>query len=81
MPALARKFAPEAETKPPPQPASERRRKVFHATVLVTRHEEWFVEAESAQEARALFTAGEGHRATSGECVHVEVERLLESAE
>jgi len=75
MPALARKFAPETE----PSPAH--RRKIFHASVLVTRIEEWFVEADSAEEARALFAAGEGHRATSGERVHLEVERLFEGAE
>jgi hypothetical protein len=74
MPALARKFTPELE----PSPA--RCRRVFHATLLVTRLEEWFVEAESAEEARALIAAGEGHRSASGERVHVEVERLLEGA-
>ena len=74
MPALARKFVPE------PEPC-ERGRRIFHATVLVTRLEEWFVEAESAEEARALIAAGDGHRAASGERVHVEVERVFEGAE
>ena len=69
MPALARKFVLEP------------RRKTFHATMLVTRLEEWFVEADNAEEARALFAAGGGHRSASGERVHVEVERLLEGAE
>ena len=49
--------------------------------MLVTRLEEWFVEAESPEQARALIAAGEGHRADSGERVHVEVERVLEGAE
>ena len=46
--------------------------------MLVTRLEEWFVEAESAEEARKLFAAGEGHRSAPGACVHVELERLYE---
>ena len=75
MPALARKFTPDPE--PPPEP----RRKTFHAAVLVTRLEDWFVEADSAEEARALLAAGAGHRAAPGERVHVEVEQLFESAE
>jgi hypothetical protein len=75
MPAPARTLVLE------PEPLCERGRRVFHASVLVTRLEEWFVEAESAEQARALIAAGEGHRAVSGECVHVEVERMLEGAE
>jgi hypothetical protein len=45
--------------------------------VLVTRVEEWFVEAESAEEARSLLASGHGHRAGMGERVHLEVERVL----
>jgi hypothetical protein len=41
--------------KPKPQP------RVFHATVLVTRAEEWWVEADTAEEARALFASDRGH--------------------
>jgi hypothetical protein len=74
MPARARKLAAE------PEPLPARRPKVFHASVLVTRLEEWFVEADSAEEARALFAAGEGHRAAQGERFNIEIERLLESA-
>ena len=89
MPALARKFAsqlePEASRKPERgperKPPSKPRRKTFLAAILVTRLEEWFVEAESAEEARTLFAAGEGHRSASGACVHVELERLQEGAE
>jgi len=58
--------------KPKPQP------KVFHATMLVTRAEEWWVEAETAEAARALLAAGHGDHAALGERVHVEVEELLE---
>jgi hypothetical protein len=52
--------------------------KAYHATVLVTRAEEWWVEAESAEEARALLAAGEGQRSAFGERVHVEFERMLD---
>lgn len=55
--------------------------RTFHASVVVTRIEEWFVEAQSAEEARALLAAGEGHRSAAGERVHVEVERLLDGGE
>ncbi len=69
MPALARKFEPR------PKP------KTFHATMLVTRLEEWWVEADTAEEAQALLAAGEGNHAALGECVHVELESVLESAD
>ena len=55
--------------------------RTFHATMLVTRLEEWWVEAENLEEARALFAAGEGHHAALGECVHVEVEGAIEEAD
>lgn len=58
--------------KPAPQ------RKTFHATMLVTRAEQWWVEAESAEEAQALLAAGQGHHSSSGACVYVEFERLLD---
>jgi hypothetical protein len=48
--------------------------KTFHATTLVTRTEEWCVEAESAEEARQLLAAGMGYRCHLGDCVHIEVE-------
>ena len=50
--------------------------KTFHATMLVTRAEEWCVEAESAEEARQLLAAGMGYRCYLGDCVHVEVESV-----
>ena len=58
--------------KPKPQP------KVFHATMLVTRAEEWWVAAETAEEAQALLAAGYGHHAGTGERVHVELDQLFE---
>ncbi len=39
-------------------------RKMFHATMLVTRTEGWCVEAETAEEARQLLEAGDGHTVT-----------------
>jgi hypothetical protein len=50
--------------------------KTFHATVHVTRAEEWCVEAESAQEARQLLASGQGDRCQIGDCLYVEVERV-----
>jgi hypothetical protein len=52
--------------------------KLFHATVLVTRAEEWCVEAETAEEAQALLAAGQGHRCHYGESVHLEVQQILD---
>ena len=54
--------------------------KTFHATMVVTRAEEWCVEASSAEEARALLAAGEGHRCHPGECIHAEVEHMIDEA-
>ena len=62
--------------RPAPAPASAL--KMFHATMLVTRAEEWCVEAESAQEARELLAAGQGHRCHLGDRVQFEVERVEE---
>jgi hypothetical protein len=50
--------------------------KTFHATMLVTRAEEWCVEAESADEARELLASGQGHRCHVGDRLHLEIERL-----
>lgn len=50
--------------------------KTFHATMLVTRAEEWCVEAESPEEARELLAAGAGYRCHLGDCLHVEVESV-----
>jgi hypothetical protein len=51
--------------------------KLFHATMLVTRAEEWWVEAETLEEAQALLAAGHGHRHALGELVHVELDALI----
>jgi hypothetical protein len=63
-----------AVRKPRPRPQP----KVFHASMLVTRAEEWWIEAESAEEARALLASGQGHHAALGERVHLELEELFE---
>lgn len=54
--------------------------KTFHATMQVTRIEEWCVEAATAEEARARLAAGAGYRCHVGECVHVDVERVEDAA-
>ena len=54
------------------------KRKMFHATMLVTRTEEWCVEAETAEEARQLLEAGDGHRCHVGDCVQVELRDLID---
>ncbi len=50
--------------------------KIFHARMLVTRAEEWWVEAETAEVAKALLASGRGHRHTIGELVHVELDEM-----
>ena len=90
MPAFAYKERPQRsrerpqqrpEHRPPQRPIQHRpqpRLKTFHARVLVTRAEEWWVEAHSAEEAKALLAAGQGHHAALGERLHVELEEILE---
>jgi hypothetical protein len=51
--------------------------KIFHATMLVTRAEEWWVEAETIEEAQGLLASGQGHHATLGERVHIELDEML----
>ena len=50
--------------------------KMFHATVHVTRLEEWCVGAESVEEARELLMRGAGHRCHIGDCLSLDVERV-----
>ena len=50
--------------------------RTFHATMLVTRAEEWCVEAETAEEARELLAAGQCHLCHLGERLQFEVERV-----
>jgi hypothetical protein len=52
--------------------------KTFYATMHVTRVEEWFVEAETAEQARELLLSGAGHRCGIGDCIHAEVEQIAE---
>ena len=54
----------------------EREMKTYLATMMVTRAEEWCVEADSPEEARELLAAGLGHRCHLGERVQFEVESL-----
>ena len=58
--------------------ASKPKARRFHARMLVTRIEEWCVEAESSEEARLLLAAGLGERCTPGESVQVEIDSVLD---
>jgi len=58
--------------------ASKVKTRLFHARMLVTRLEEWCVEAESSEEARMLLAAGLGERCTPGESVQVELDSVLD---
>jgi hypothetical protein len=57
--------------------ARKKSARLFRATMQVLRMEEWCVEAESAEEARALLASGAGHRCTPGETLHVEFGDLV----
>jgi hypothetical protein len=46
--------------------------------MLVMRVEEWCVEADSEEQARALLAAGNGHRCAPSERIQVEIESLLD---
>jgi hypothetical protein len=56
--------------------AKEKRLKTFHATMVVTRLEDWWVEAETPEQARALLASGKGHRCHLGDCLHVELDAM-----
>lgn len=58
--------------------ASNTKTRLFHARMLVTRLEEWCVEAETAEEARMFLAAGAGERCTPGESVQVEIDSILD---
>ena len=68
----------QAALKLPPETVAQPKTRLFHARMLVTRVEEWCVEAETAEEARALLVSGAGHRSAPGESVHIELESLLD---
>lgn len=74
---LQHKLRERPRERPQPQP----RLKTFHARVIVTRAEDWWVEARSAAEAEALLATGQGHHAALGERLHVELEEMLEGAD
>jgi hypothetical protein len=52
------------------------RTKIFHATMLVTRAEEWWVEAETSEEAASLLVSGKAHRNALGELIHFDLDVL-----
>jgi hypothetical protein len=56
----------------------EARRKMFYATMLVTRVEEWCIEAETEEEASELLNKGRGERGHIGECIHCDVAAIEE---
>jgi len=70
--------APRTAPQTAPQTAAETKPRLFHARMLVTRLEEWCVEAETAEQARALLAAGAGHRCTPGESIQAEIDTLLD---
>jgi hypothetical protein len=59
-----------------PAAREKTRLKTFHATMVVTRREEWCVDAETPAEAKALLAAGQGHRCHLGDCLHLELEAV-----
>lgn len=50
--------------------------KMFHASVAVTRIEDWCVEAETEQQAREMLAGRQGERLAIGDCVYLEVAAL-----
>ena len=56
----------------------KQKQRTYHATMIVTRVEEWCVEASSVEEAKALLAAGEGHRCHLGEIVQAELESMFD---
>jgi hypothetical protein len=57
--------------------ATKNKVQTYHATMLVTRTEEWCVEAATAEEAKAPLEAGEGHRCSPGEIFCIELREML----
>ena len=58
---------------------AKKKLKTFHAVMVVTRSEEWCVDASSPEEAKALLAAGEGHRCHLGDALHVELGQLFDN--
>ena len=63
---------------PAAPPKKHAKPRLYHARMVVTRIEEWCVEATTAAEAEALLASGAGHRCTPGERVQVEFEHLID---
>jgi hypothetical protein len=59
-------------------PLTKKKLKTFHAAMQVTRLEEWCVEAETPEEAKAFFASGVGHRCSPGESLHAELAEFWE---
>ena len=76
--ATATKIRTRAEPANEPAPKTAPKPRLFHARMLVTRLEEWCVEAETAAEAQVLLAAGAGHRCAPGESIQVEFEHLID---
>jgi hypothetical protein len=83
MPAVAYKERPQPKPpeRPRERPHPQPRLKTFHARLLVTRAEDWWVEAHSLEEAEAMLASGQGHHAALGERLHVELEEILDDAD
>jgi hypothetical protein len=78
MPAVAYKERPQRREHQRPEHRPQPQLRTFHARLLVTRAEEWWIEARTPEEAQALLAAGQGHHAALGERLHVELEEVLE---
>ena len=56
----------------------EPQRRIFYATMHVTRVEERCLEAEREEQARELPNKGHGERGHIGECIHCDVAAIEE---
>lgn len=74
----ALKRQPRSQATSQTTPREQAKPRLFHARMVVTRIEEWCVEAATAEEAEALLASGAGHRCTPGESIQVELERLID---
>jgi hypothetical protein len=61
-----------------PAVATKKKPKLFHANMIVTRIEEWCVEAETAEQALDLLISGDGHRCHFGDRLHAEVQNVID---
>jgi hypothetical protein len=56
----------------------KQRLRTYDATMIVTRAEEWCVEASNPDEAKQLLASGHGDRCHLGGIVQIELERMLD---